>query len=321
MSLLLGIDGGNTKTVALLAEQDGTVVGKARSGCADVHAAPGSQAALGEILTAVRTAIDDAGATVGDIKAAVLSLAGADWPEDFELLEEGVGGALPHSEISVVNDSLGMLRCGSPDNVGVAVAVGTGAAIGARNAEGQVFHLGFWPDPMGGDALAREALRAVWRADLGLGDATSLTASVCAAFDVASPADLLFALNRRDSPPPRPSTSVSSITLDEADAEDVVARAIVVRQGERLGRAARITADRVRLEHDRPLVLGGGVLSHRSTVLEQAIGAEGAFEQIVRPAHQPALGALSLAFDAVALEVPLARLAETAPPAAYFATA
>src|SRR5439155_17197564 len=107
--------------------------------------------------------------------AAAFSLAGADWPEDFELLRARLTDALALRVVPlVVNDGIGPIRSGTDDGVGAAVVVGTWGAVGARNARGDVFHLGFWPDSVGGAALAHEGLAAVWRAGLGLGPQTSL---------------------------------------------------------------------------------------------------------------------------------------------------
>ena len=85
MSLVLGVDGGNTKTVALVAQADGTVVGAGRAGCADIYGAESPEAAIDAIAGAAQSALEAAGATGADLAAAVFCLAGADWPEDFEL--------------------------------------------------------------------------------------------------------------------------------------------------------------------------------------------------------------------------------------------
>ena len=85
-SLLLGVDGGNTKTVASWSRSDGTVVGSGSGGCGDIHNAGGPEPALAEIVRATTAALDGAGAAAADLAAAAFSLAGADWPEDFVFL-------------------------------------------------------------------------------------------------------------------------------------------------------------------------------------------------------------------------------------------
>ncbi|HEU0114183.1 MAG TPA: hypothetical protein VFQ80_05885, partial [Thermomicrobiales bacterium] len=84
---VLGVDAGNSKTVALVAGPDGGVVGAGRGGPGDIYGALGETAALAEIERAVAAALRDAGVTAAEIEAAGFSMAGADWPEDFALLE------------------------------------------------------------------------------------------------------------------------------------------------------------------------------------------------------------------------------------------
>ncbi|MFL5954097.1 MAG: BadF/BadG/BcrA/BcrD ATPase family protein [Gaiellaceae bacterium] len=321
MRFVLGVDGGNTKTIALLVREDGSVAGKGRAGCADPHAAPGSAAAVTEIASAVGQALASAGLAAADVSSAAFSLAGADWEEDFVFLRDSITARAGITSPQVVNDSIGLLRCGSPETVGVAVAVGTGGAIGGRGPTGAVFHLGFWPEPTGGAALARAALRAVYRADLGLAPPTSLANRLCETFGVASARELLYVLNRREASVPIEGKRLPAILLDEADAGDPVSLAIVRENAQSLGRAARITADEVGLRPSDPLVLGGGVLAHRSTLIEDEIAAVGGFDVVVRPQLEPAIGAVLIAFDGLGVEAPVDAVVASLPERSFFATA
>ena len=89
-SLLLGVDGGNTKTVAIVATGDGTIVGAGRAGRSDIYNTPDEEAALDEICHAVIQALSEASATATDLAAGVFSMAGADWPEDVDFLTRGL---------------------------------------------------------------------------------------------------------------------------------------------------------------------------------------------------------------------------------------
>src|SRR6187549_866822 len=92
--LVLGLDGGNTKSVAIVAGLDGMVLGTGRAGCGDIHGVP-VEAAIGELTTAIDGAIHEAGGSRDDVVAAGCSLAGADWPEDVVLLEAEIRQRLP----------------------------------------------------------------------------------------------------------------------------------------------------------------------------------------------------------------------------------
>jgi len=59
--LLLGVDGGNTKTIAVVARRDGTAAGVGKSGLSDIHGAPTPSDGVAEIVRAVEAALAGAG--------------------------------------------------------------------------------------------------------------------------------------------------------------------------------------------------------------------------------------------------------------------
>ena len=172
---VLGVDGGNTKTIAAIAGMDGRIVGIGRAGCSDMYAAGSAERALQEIGDAIDSAWREAGVRREELAACGFSLAGADWPEDIDFLRSAVQGLGCGGRTVVVNDAMGALRAGSADGTGVAVVCGTGAAIGARGNDGRAWHTSWWQEPQGSRHLADKALRAVYRAELGIDPATTLT--------------------------------------------------------------------------------------------------------------------------------------------------
>lgn len=298
-SLVLGVDGGNTKTMAAVATPDGRIVGLARGRGSDIHGRETPAAALDEIEAVVSAALSGAGAARGQVSAAAFSLAGADWPEDFELLERGLSARLAPIAPIVVNDALGALRLGAPDWAGVAVAAGTYNAVAARRADGRTFHIGFWPDQAGGHELGWKALKAVYREGLGVGPATALTPTILATYDAVDVIALMHAFTRRDRPRSlREVRDLAPVLLDAAEAGDAVARAIVSESGEILGQQARACAERAGLLLEgATLVLTGGVLQHPTRLLEEAIVARLPGVRPVRALAPPLLGALLLAYD------------------------
>ena len=295
----LAVDGGNTKTLAIVAGADGRPLGTGRGGCSDIYNAATPDVALDAIGAAVRAALAEAGVDAAEVASAVFSLAGADWPEDFALLERALPERLGlRAPPLVVNDSLGALRGGSPDWTGVAVVSGTYNAIGARHPDGRVFHLGFWPDGAGGRTLGGEALDAVTRADLGIGPATVLTERALALYGAADPIELLHAFTRRGGLGEPGQDRMAPVLLDAADEGDAVATAIVADKGRVLGLQARACAARLGmpLEGTR-IVLAGGVFAHPSRLLAEATMAELPGAVPVRHGPPPIAGALLLALD------------------------
>jgi N-acetylglucosamine kinase-like BadF-type ATPase len=240
VSWVLAVDGGNTKTIAAVAGADGVTRGIGRAGCSDIYNAPTPERGIDEIEAAARQALASAGVAAEAIGAAAFSLAGADWPEDFALLEpalrDRLGLAAPPF---VVNDALGALRTGSPDWTGIVAVSGTYNAVGARNTGGDVFHLGFWPDGAGGRHIARSGLAAVYRAALDMGPATALTERALALYGADDAIGLLHEFTRRGGLAESEKDRLAPVVLDAADAGDAVARAIVADKGSILGRQGR----------------------------------------------------------------------------------
>ena len=301
-TLLLGVDGGNTKTHALVTDGDGTVLGRGDAGTADIHNSE-PEPALVEIVRACEEALAAAGASSSDLAAAAFSLAGADWPEDFVLLREELTRRLGLlREPMIVNDGIGPLRCGTEDAVGVAAVIGTYCAVGARNAAGEIFHLGFWPDSTGAYALGSEALAAIWRNMLGLAPPTSMLPRALELWNRSSAEDLLHVFTRIDDglPAVAERARFAAAVLDEAEGGDVVARDIVRHVGGRAGDYARVSAERTgQLGEPFPLVLLGGVLRHPSPLLRAAIHDRVPESTPVYPDIEPVVGALLLAADSV----------------------
>jgi N-acetylglucosamine kinase-like BadF-type ATPase len=300
--ILLGVDGGNTKTLAVAAAPDGTILGTGRvSRGSDIHAVP-----LDIAITVHREAADQAlGARVRDDRViAALSLAGADWPEDVAALDAAHGRRWRRRV--VINDAIGALRGAIPSGPGVVVVCGTGTATGARGPTGATWHSGFWQEAQGGHELGVRALQAVYRAELGIDPPTALTAAVLAATREPDVESLLHHATGRGVVGRRDPAVIAPVLLTAADG-DPAAVAIVDRHGAALGGTALAAARRVGIGSGEPfdLALTGGVLrAHRGRLREAivtAVGAQATRVRVVEPALEPVVGALLLAFDAAGI--------------------
>jgi len=299
VSPVLAVDGGNTKTIAVVADAGGRALGTGRGGCSDIYNTSTPADAIDAIVAAATDALARAEVLGPEIEAAAFSLAGADWPEDFTLLEHSLRErlALPAPPL-IVNDALGALRAGTPDWIGVSVVSGTYNAIGARHADGRVFHLGFWPDGAGGRDIGRDGLRAVYHAALGMGPETALAERALALYGADDAIALLHAFTRRGGLAEREVDRLAPVVLDAADAGDAVAQAIVADKGAILGRQGRACAAQLGLPlAGTRVVLIGGVFAHPTERLADATMAELPGAIPVRPLVPAVTGALLLALD------------------------
>jgi N-acetylglucosamine kinase-like BadF-type ATPase len=305
-SIVLGVDGGNTKTVAMVVDSQGTILGESRGGATDIHNGSPEEA-MTEIARIVGGALHEAQISAQQIDSAAFSLAGADWPEDFLLLRselpQRIGLVAPPM---VVNDALGALRSGSPTWTGVAIACGTYNAIGARNSDGRQFHFGFWPDQAGGADLGQSALKAVYREGLGLGPATALSKRILVIYGAQDWRELVHGFTRIDSPFSRRDIHrLAFEVLEAAEAGDPVASALVDRSANVLAEQARASGRKVGLSIEGlPLVLTGSILQHRSRVLRSRLEACLPGAIALQPSVPPVVGAVLLAFDRAGIKAP-----------------
>ena len=323
--LVLGIDAGNTKTLALIADTSGSVLGFGRAGPSNIYVEP--DRALGALEQAVQAARTSAGLGEARLAAVTLSAAGADWPEDFQVLEGELGRWQWAERSQVVNDAVGALRAGSLSGTGVAVVCGTSAGTAARSPTGEVWHSSYWQEPEGAEQLAQQTLRAVYRAELEIDAPTSLTARVLAHFECSSVEALLHSLTGRGHSAPPQLGRLARVLLDEAAAGDPMSVKLVEQHGAALGDYALAAARKVQLSGPYLLVTSGGVMRHPSPLLRGALmrRVREVHPQVRWQAshHEPVFGALLLALEHAGQGVDPAlflRLEETCPDEALFMT-
>jgi N-acetylglucosamine kinase-like BadF-type ATPase len=328
MTYVLGVDGGNTKTIALVARTDGTIIGVGRSRCSDIYGASSPEAAIAEANSAIAMALSGAGIQKEALRASCLSMAGADWNDDIEFLQHSFAGY--GETLTIINDAMGALRAGSDDGTGVVVVCGTGAATGARNADGQIWHSSFWQEPQGAQELGRKTVRAVYRAHLGVESPTSLSPRVLDFFGKQSVEDLLYLFTARSKPHPDGIlvAQLVRILLDEASNGDALAQRIVYSHGAALGDYALAAAQQVKIKNTSfPLVLAGGVFRHSGQLLADAL-----IERVLGTSPQarpifsrfePVIGALLLSYESIDIAVNKSlheNLVSSIPPSILFET-
>ena len=172
MGLILGVDGGNSKTDLLVATTEGGVIASVRGPGSNSHAL-GAEGAAAVIDELVRHAD-----TNGDVTHGVFFLCGADVAADIVELEAAVAARSWVREAIVDNDTFAILRAGTDATDAVAVVCGSGINCVGRAASGRVARypsLGWETGDWGGsEMLGREALFLAARAADGRAPATAL---------------------------------------------------------------------------------------------------------------------------------------------------
>ena len=264
------------------------------------------------------------------IAAAAFSMAGADFPEDFAMLRKSFRKRSYGRCICVVNDAVGALRAGSSEGWGVAIACGTGAGTAARSRDlNRLWHSNFWQQGGGSAALGREAIKCVYRAELGLAPPTALTQRLLAHFGKESVERLNHALNARDGERPGPVHRLARCVLDCAHAGDECASKIVAAEAKLLADTAVVAAGKVGIgaAESFPLVFAGGLFRHDCRLLAKQV-----ISHVRRPLPlasaifcqlEPSAGAVIIALEGAGVVVDdkiRDNIASTLPPRSFFAT-
>lgn len=296
MRYVLGLDAGGTKTVALVAGEDGAPAGEARGGGANLH----THGEL-EVEKVLHDVMERASAG-REIAALCLGMAGVDRPQD-EAVIRGILRRLGHREgLRVVNDAVIALVAGAPERLGLVVLAGTGSIAYGADVQGGTARSGglgwILADEGSAQWLGREALRAAVRAADGRGPQTALYALALEALKAEGLSDLVARVYERDA---RPSDLGRLAWMVEAAAEqgDPVASAILDHGAAELALAARAVHERLVFSAGPvPVVLAGGAFRACPSLfgrVDARLGIAGAEARLLTT--EPAAGAVTLARD------------------------
>jgi N-acetylglucosamine kinase-like BadF-type ATPase len=309
MMIVVGIDGGNSKTLAVVVEAAGTVLSVQRGGGTN-HQVVGLDAAIKGVTSLAVEAIAAAGMRPDDIDAAFCTLAGADLPEDFAKLLPALRATLPVQPVGLDNDIHGVLRSGSDNPNAVCVGWGSGTNAAGRNARGQSYRLpalGWYSGDWGGGGdLAREAVWYVARAHDGRGVSTALTEVVCGALGVPDPEAMIHRfyvteMQGAESNWPCLLAIVPRI-FEAADEGDRVAVELVERSAQEIVSTAVALLRRLDLlSVPADVVLGGSIFRTETRLLmtriKQLLRADAPLGAVILPEVEPAVGAALCALD------------------------
>ncbi|MAF12516.1 hypothetical protein CMK11_18880 [Candidatus Poribacteria bacterium] len=183
---VIGVDGGATKTVGVLAGLDGPEARRAVVGPTNLHAADGR--AVARNLRKLAGELSAFGASGRDVAATVLGMAGAGRPAEARRLRELAASAGFSCPLVVATDARVALHGATGGSPGILVIAGTGSMCYGRDGDGSEARAGGWghvlDDAGSGYAIGLAALRAVVRQADGRADRTPLADTVLPALGV-----------------------------------------------------------------------------------------------------------------------------------------
>lgn len=297
--IILGIDGGGTKTHALALDENGTVLGMASGGPSGYHVV-GLDKALEEISNVSRQALNGVQADVG-----IFCLGDCDSTTDHARLSAGLEALALAKQTRCYNDAFAALRAGTTCPYGVAVICGTGfnaCGIAPNGQTAKLYALGpLTGDWGGGGALGTSVFGAAYRADDGRGEPTILTEMLLAALNVPDLGTLADWLADHDLSYAQIAV-LAPLVFEAADCGDKVAQSIIIRQADEICTSALALLRRLQMTTIAvDVVLAGGIINGRGSLLMErvtaGIGKVYPQARVHRLEVPPVVGAAFLGFD------------------------
>lgn len=261
-SFVIGVDGGGTKTRALLADERGEQVAEATGAGSTVK--PGdAERSAGIIAGVVRDVLEQAGKSEQKARVLYVGVAGVGRPSEREALHEAVSAHDLAEELVIDTDFAVALNDAFGEGAGVLLIAGTGSSAFARGPAGATARCGGWGPVIGdegsGSWIGRRALSVVAAAADGREPETALTGAILTAAEVSETAELIrWAANAT----PATLATLAPAVLSVADAGDLRANSIVSMAVEELALHVRALARQLFTDERAsvPVALTGGLL-------------------------------------------------------------
>lgn len=304
VAYFLGVDGGGSKTAAIVVDESMSVVGEGKAGPSN-YLRVGIDDAARELNTAILGACYAAKLQPEEIVWTYCGIAGADHVGHRGVLVDAVKRTFPLANFTIDSDARVALTGAIGFGSGIVVIAGTGSVAFGRNEDRTEARAGGWGPTLGdegsGYAIARRGLSAVVRAFDGRGESTLMTDLLCNRYAMCEPDELPYFVYA-------PSTHANDIAVycrmvfEAANNGDHVAMQICEEEGTELGLTASTVARKLGLvEHPFPVAYVGGAFNAGELLLGPMRRqlAEDAPRAVLRPPNEsPVFGAARMAIRA-----------------------
>lgn len=305
--LFLGVDGGGTKTLALISDSDGNILGRGVSGPSNYHRV-GAQAAYLALEMAVEHALNSLDPTIiqaeiKNIKAVCLGLAGVDRPVDRQIIEKWINKRFPNIPNILTNDALPVLAAGTPLGWGLAIISGTGSIAYSLSPGGDLHRAGGWGYIFGDEGSAYSiglaALRAAAQSADGRLPQTDILPAILTKWELTEPPDLVNKVYRTDIG--RENIAELAILVNQiALTGDKIAVDILRNAGLELAKIGFAATKHFDLTRPVPTALAGSVLLKNPIIVNtfiQSLTEFGIKPVPVTNVPEPAIGCIKLALQ------------------------
>lgn len=306
LSFVIGIDGGGTRTRAVVVNEKGTVIGLGLSGPSDFDAV-GFETAKTNLHSAIMEAVKN---SLAEITSIHLGIAGVVSEKDNQIVSSMLEGLefSPTVTITISHDCRTALAGAIGKKQGLVLISGTGSAVFGRNAKGDEVLSGGWgylfADVGSGYYLGHQALTAVLNAYDGRQEPTALTQPVLEALQIN---DIMEVMHRIYHPRIDTSAIAALAPIVTKLAEtDNTAMKIIQNGCKGLADVVGSAVKKLQFEGDYHIVAAGGLATSQSIfseILFQELRESFPTAILSKPMASPLTGAVIIALENLGVEV------------------
>lgn len=307
MTLFLGIDGGGSKTEALIAAEDGRIYGWQKTGPSNPLFMPPAKA-LENVVAAVKGAMTAQTAIMKQsITQACICIPGFEKQFSKESLVRSLGVGI--EQISMMGDERSTLLAALGGKAGIVIAAGTGSFAIGRDGQNNIKSAGGWGPILGDEGsgydMGRQALRAIVTQHENNAPTTALTEAVCSLWGIDRVQDIRLYLNSHTNFQ-QTISALAPLVLECAQKGDSTAKTIIRRAGYSLADLSYTVIKQLTMP-DGPvkIAVSGGIRNFGDLItdpIRQRFKEEYQIEvNLCEPEFPTVIGALLLAMEKVAL--------------------
>lgn len=305
---IIGIDGGGTKTHAIITNSSGEIL-KMHFGGPSNFQIIGVEAAAETIFSLIEMCCGSVGCEINDIETVVCGLTGAGRVGDQQRMADGLKKyALSKKsklkKIIIESDARIALEGAFKGGKGIILIAGTGSIAFGKDNKGNVHRVGGWGRILGDEGsgyyIGRLGLTAVTRQLDGRGEKTKLTSMISKSFELKDQTAIINAVYKNNFD----IASVAPLVLQAAEKKDIVCRSIVENAVIELAWHIQVAAEKItsttkkKVKEKIHVAFIGGLIANDTIVsrlLKQYLSVNFPIVEIIPSMASPAYGAIVIA--------------------------
>ena len=302
---IIAIDGGGTKTDAVLVDENGKYLNQIKTEPSNPHKI-GTQKAIARLSQTIKILMRNY--SFPELGFIYIALAGGLERDKnkAKIIRKGLLKEIPElsflkNKIEIQGDQLAGFRSGTNEKTGIVVIAGTGSIVMGWK-KGQEVVVGGWDYILGdqgsGFWLGQKAFQAVCRDLDKRGPETQLTNMILKKLGVKKESNLMEKIYQKDIV--KTIASLSSLIDKAVTKKDKIAKEISILAGQELALAVKTAIRELNLSKIKfPIVIIGGVFNSKIifNTFKKQIKKIAPQASIVRPKSTPITGAVNIALE------------------------